>query len=416
MDTKYFFAKDIYPKWVKYIKKANSSVVIFSPYVDNALKDLISNTDIKKLTELKIISRVDSSTIFDKPYQVRSLVNCLKTGAEIYHLEDLHAKILLIDRKFIVIGSQNFTYAGKKNKETSVTPPFTFEGSIFLNIIENWILKASKIDSEYLNKLEIFSKKYRPKIEKIKAEHASEFEQITKNHIDHKKRELEIEIKKQQDNSLLKFAYETVYITKKNFSNYNWQSHQFNDITTFVADKNVNLLFGKNKDGELIKLNWLSYCPMINIENSEIALVRLASTRISFYHKNATKYLKINEEGFWVNIHFPTENTQNTNLEFNITPYNTENSTNFAHLSYYFNGSNCRRINDIYSGPEFKEIINNLFLSSKEKENDFIRLIFKGYNISVKGGGIYNFLDGQCYKISIIQHLNNPILTCEKIY
>lgn len=273
MDTKYFFAKDIYPKWVKYIKKANSSVVIFSPYVDNALKDLISNTDIKKLTELKIISRVDSSTIFDKPYQVRSLVNCLKTGAEIYHLEDLHAKILLIDRKFIVIGSQNFTYAGKKNKETSVTPPFTFEGSIFLNIIENWILKASKIDSEYLNKLEIFSKKYRPKIEKIKAEHASEFEQITKNHIDHKKRELEIEIKKQQDNSLLKFAYETVYITKKNFSNYNWQSHQFNDITTFVADKNVNLLFGKNKDGELIKLNWLSYCPMINIENSEIALV-----------------------------------------------------------------------------------------------------------------------------------------------
>ena len=31
------------------------------------------------------------------------------------------------------------------------------------------------------------------------------------------KRELEIEIKKQQDNSLLKFAYETVYITKKLF-------------------------------------------------------------------------------------------------------------------------------------------------------------------------------------------------------
>ena len=126
--------------------------------------------------------------------------------------------------------------------------------------------------------------------------------------------------------------------------------------------------------------------------------------------------MKINEEGFFSKYSFSKQPKirKNTNLEFNITPYNTENSTNFAHLSYYFNGSNCRRINDIYSGPEFKEIINNLFLSSKEKENDFIRLIFKGYNISVKGGGIYNFLDGQCYKISIIQHLNNPILTCEK--
>ena len=118
-------------------QKAKKSIIVISPYVDNTVKHLLSSKHISYNVEKRIVTRVDADTIFDKPYQVRALINSYNIGIEIFHLDSLHSKLLIIDEKEIYLGSQNFTYSGKINKETSVIPSIDFSHTKFMQIIKS---------------------------------------------------------------------------------------------------------------------------------------------------------------------------------------------------------------------------------------------------------------------------------------
>ncbi|MBK8080627.1 MAG: hypothetical protein IPK25_10290 [Saprospiraceae bacterium] len=154
LNNKDFKAKDIYAIWLQRCKEAEKSIRILSPYVDNTVKDLLSSKQININIEKSIFTRIDSDTIFEKPYQIRALINCKKIGIKIFHIKELHAKALIIDNQYISIGSQNFTSAGRKNKETSMMSTWNFSSSKYLETINSWIENAEEIDIEYLLTLE----------------------------------------------------------------------------------------------------------------------------------------------------------------------------------------------------------------------------------------------------------------------
>ena len=131
-----FYAKDIYPIWKKHISKAEKSITVFSPYVDRAVNSLLR--PIKTNISKTIITRVDGTSFFEKNHHLNTLKRSIESGTTVKHLDELHAKILLIDDKYICLGSQNFTSRGRENKEASFASTQSFKGSDILDTILIW--------------------------------------------------------------------------------------------------------------------------------------------------------------------------------------------------------------------------------------------------------------------------------------
>ena len=409
--TQDFFAKDIYPKWYKYVTLAQKSITVISPYVDNTVKMLLTNSKINYGVKICIITRIDPDTIFDKPYQIRSLINCMKNDIAVFHLDELHAKLLIIDDKYISVGSQNFTSRGKKNKETTMISKHSFEDSKFLEQINEWKIISDEIELDYLSELEKGLKKFRPKIIKFRALHKTEFEKLSDTFNKRKKIALLRELEKQRQNSALRFAAENVFLSMTTVeSNYNY-------ITTLLADSHCNLQHWKDKNevDSINSLTRLKYYPMINIENSALAFGRLASTRISSFLKEFHfPFEEIKGNYIKIGVKCPKKNTSKINIEFKFDLYDEEWNIINAKLSYYFDGSSCKRIKEVYDNTEIESIIRKLFLKNKKLEKRFLKQYFRGADLATIGLPIDEFLEGSRYKLYIIQYLTNPILVCEK--
>lgn len=78
LNNNHFKAKDIYSLWSNRCKKAERSICVISSYVDNIVKNLLSSNELETYIEKSIYTRIDSDTIFEKPYQISALIKCKK--------------------------------------------------------------------------------------------------------------------------------------------------------------------------------------------------------------------------------------------------------------------------------------------------------------------------------------------------
>jgi hypothetical protein len=409
--TNNFYARDIYNRWKESINKASKSICIISPYIDQTANNLLKSPEIKPNISRKIYTRIDSDTIFEKPYQIKALIDCIYEGVEIYQIEDLHAKVLIIDNKKISVGSQNFTSKGRQNKETSYISDEDFSQSKFLKIIDTWINDANKIDLAYLLKLQSALKKFIPIIKSLRNEHEIEFDKI-KNQYDKKRLELlKQKLEEQRRISLIKFASEYIYISKKFITN----------IWTLKADEGYNLTLWKSDTVDLTKLNWLSWYPMMLVETGKLIFVRLASTRISFYLTKVAfgRMIKIGNTYYDLNITFPQEISERANLIFMFINYEMnekyEYRKNEQQVKFFFDGEKCEYMESTYTDESHKKRIESYF-SSKKTKNEFLKGYFKSIYLEGFGPPVDRYFEKSRYKLYIIQHLENPILVCENVY
>jgi hypothetical protein len=104
-------------KWVSVIGPAKK-VVAFSPFITNcAAIDALS----KKGAACKLYTVVTPEQFTSGGSKVRCLRKLFDAKVEIYHLDKLHAKLVLVDDKqFVTIGSQKMTSGGTRNREATV--------------------------------------------------------------------------------------------------------------------------------------------------------------------------------------------------------------------------------------------------------------------------------------------------------
>lgn len=254
-------------------------------------------------------------------------------------------------------------------------------------------------------------KKYKKKISKLKEEHQLEFNSLYNSYVINKNSELLKELERQSQISKLKFAAEIIYLsltTVESSAGFNY---------TLLADNRYNLLKWKDLNESKNILQRLKYYPMINPENGSLAFVRLAGTRISYYCRSYEfSYRKINDVYVFITILFPIENTKSINLQFKIEYLDNNFKNNICMLSYYFNGTNCKRIHEEYSSLKCKSKIKKKILNSVESEKQFLKEYFKEVDMQTCENPIDNLVEGRRFKIYIIQHLENPIIVIEKLW
>ena len=401
-------AKDFYKFWSKECKKAETSLSVLSPVVDKTVYFLLTSKHIDSKIIKSVYTRIDSSAIYDTPFHIRALINCLKKGIKVYHIDNLDSNSLVVDDKFVSVGSQSFTTNARKNKATTFYSNVNLESSIFLKTLKEWMNKSNEIELDYLISLEKKLKKYRIIILKQKVEHEKAFKEVLE--AKKKKKELELlqNIDFQRQHSKIKYTSDFVYLTQARIG-------YFNRITTYLADPNVDLTeWDVANEITLKSLVRLKYYPCINIENKSIGYVRLTKTRISFFCSriNFLSGFEINNRKYSTIVELPQINADIVNFKIFLRNDNIGN----CELGLYFNGYKFNLVKSFFSNSNIQDESSFYLLEDESCLNSLCRSVFRGANLNTISRPITSFLKGWKYELFIFQFHEQPILALRRVY
>lgn len=153
-----FDADALSKRWVAAIEAA-AEVVAFSPY--------ITDSDVIDAFKAKGAACTLYTVATAEVYASRgSTLSCLQgliaAGVHLFHIERLHAKLLLVSGKIVTIGSQNMTGGGTRNREATVIFEDPKQLKVARRGIKNWRRAGKPITDEFLRRLEEDVERLRP--------------------------------------------------------------------------------------------------------------------------------------------------------------------------------------------------------------------------------------------------------------
>ena len=151
------------------LEKAKDEIIILSAYVKKVGVEWLIEKLSKKEINCTIISRWDKGDLAQGSSDIECYELCKINKWQFKILKDLHAKIMLVDKKDLFIGSPNLTGHGMSlipvsNKEMGVKLEAT---SSDINIIKNLNEEAILVDDQIYKELKLW-KENLPEIKKTK--------------------------------------------------------------------------------------------------------------------------------------------------------------------------------------------------------------------------------------------------------
>lgn len=145
------FARSVYKRWCRNVREARASVVVLTPFLDNTLVRVLSHANVER-SQIVVVTSLSADADGVSVSKIRSLIKLVKNGVQVRDLSGLHAKVLMTDDKNIVLGSQNFTGAGRKNHEVSIDAG-VIDDDDFLERVQEWVESAEEVSLELLERL-----------------------------------------------------------------------------------------------------------------------------------------------------------------------------------------------------------------------------------------------------------------------
>jgi hypothetical protein len=148
-----FLARDAYDIWKRRVRRASTTVSVFTPYFDPMLDRLLGNA-VVKVDSISVVTDLSpESGALDYRRQLIGARALLRRGIELRSLPRLHAKVLLCDAKSITVGSQNFTSYARHSKETTSAPTEDAADSAFLTTLDEGYSAATAVSLEFVELL-----------------------------------------------------------------------------------------------------------------------------------------------------------------------------------------------------------------------------------------------------------------------
>lgn len=136
--------------WKRAVLDAEGGLVVFSPFItSNTAEEVLAAA-----TKAQIHTRFDVKSFASGASSLATLKALSDAGHQIFHVDNLHAKIVLSKGKFVSIGSQNLTKGGTKNREITAL----FHGPDACHKVEHlvtpWLEKRKHVSPEMIDELE----------------------------------------------------------------------------------------------------------------------------------------------------------------------------------------------------------------------------------------------------------------------
>jgi len=143
------YLKSINRRWLKEVSKTDDEVIIVSPY----LTDPTANSVLDKAPEsgTRIYTLFDLRNFLLRASSFKAVKRMFDNDMEVYHIDKLHAKMIIIPDRFASIGSQNLTTNGTRGREASVV--FTDPDKVhqIAKEFEAWESDAIQITQEMMD-------------------------------------------------------------------------------------------------------------------------------------------------------------------------------------------------------------------------------------------------------------------------
>lgn len=142
-------------KLTKDFSSAKSIIIITAYITINAIKWLYNILEYHKNIHVTIVTRLSPNDLINGSSDIESIKEALGNGHDVFILDNLHAKIYLIDDQKLYVGSTNFTTNGLK-----LFGEGNLEGNIEivpsdsdLQFVQNIIDSSIKIDLDILDRM-----------------------------------------------------------------------------------------------------------------------------------------------------------------------------------------------------------------------------------------------------------------------
>lgn len=132
--------------WRTLARAANSPILMLSPYLTGPLAEQI----LRAAGRSKVYTRFEVELFASRASSLVVLERLLEAGHELYHLDALHAKVVIEADKFATIGSQNVTSGGLNNLELNgYCSDIEFVATAH-SLIKPWLDKAVPITPQMI--------------------------------------------------------------------------------------------------------------------------------------------------------------------------------------------------------------------------------------------------------------------------
>lgn len=206
-------------------------------------------------------------------------------GHALFHVDQLHAKLIIVSGQFASVGSQNLTNGGTRNKEASVVLTEAGLVSDIEKSIQPWLKQRSRITPEMLADM----KALLPQIAEIYRKAQTAADDADKRVAElHALREAKERFERQQEEvRRLELLRSAIYRAPTSNSAV---FGTVRDVTnTYSIHRTTSLVVGRGGDltswrinGSSIKLNERTRYLCINEDNGKIGWARVVRTRITF--------------------------------------------------------------------------------------------------------------------------------------
>lgn len=413
---KQIIAGNIFQRWRKLIQSANKSITIFSPYIDELIIELLQFTpDCIKPKQITVITNIDAQNIIPYKNSLRTLLSLMDEKINVKQLNDLHAKILLIDDSFVSLGSQNFTKRGRRNKEASIKLSETISDTDFLKKLHEWIDISESIDRGLIKKLLKLLPEYFDDYTNLIKNANKEFSKLSEPYSEPYKRRRAL--RQAEKKSRWKLKNENVLATIKDVNSFSHESYTGWYTTLILNDAiNDNLthwIYTNENESRRRDLYKFAYYPILNAYNFRMGFARVVKTRITYIRDDPIYFSReINGHNCYIGIHFPKRNTKIVNLILNLWV----NSTHVLSVKLLFTGDMHKIVSKNYNKActdELRKFTETTFFENKTIPLwifiDLLQARIKKTNIKEKN--IKKFLSGSNYRLSLIEYAYEPILT-----
>lgn len=334
-DANEYIASDVYRVWKKRVQSAESTVWVFTPYLDRMLARLVSNSQLAPEKIIVITDLSPESGAVNYRKKLLTLSSLMESGIRVKTLGRLHAKVLVVDGRFATVGSQNFTTYARHSREATAVPARDLSQARFVGILRSWIDAAEDVEPRLLQEL----------LENL-SEPILEFEESYKM-LAHayaeqvatwiKKRETEHRLQQQKEArlrdqaSLARAISRTVkrsgyrspqgvaYARVEWVPSSDWHEEEHQSL---VVDRDNDLTkWYQPGDRGILELKRLWYYPVLLLPQGRMAFARIGRTRIT-YVKDGVRFTTrrtFSGHDCYVRLSFPDPSTSAGNITLTLS-------------------------------------------------------------------------------------------------
>ena len=319
------FQNNICDEWKKNILSSKQRIIFLSPYVtSNIAEEILINAQHRNITLYTLFKSENFINMSSSLDTIKKLKN---NGVNIFHIDNLHAKILIKDNEFITIGSQNLTDRGLKNREINITSQ---NESVALEVyeqIKNWLNDSVHISDTMINDMMDFIcpkvKKYQAIVNLCKEKDEEIFKCDRKRLLKQIYDSISIEASSLQKSDTIK-CYLKIYDHSPDFYIDEFGSKIFIEPTvkkTLTPVKRKNLLTWKI-NGECVNLNGNHRRYMFLIpEIGKLAWARVNKGRITFFEDSLKIREKILKKTYFITFESLWDIDCKHNIQITLRPY-----------------------------------------------------------------------------------------------